>query len=135
MSLPVHPIVGPAPSLVNGSARWGVALVCAASAGVHAALVPAHFEERPALGWAFVLSVVLLAAAAVRLATESPAPPWVGAALWAVAAGYLLSRTTGLPGLVPEPEPVDVLGGLTTLAEVVAGLVTLGLPRFGKERR
>jgi hypothetical protein len=138
MSLPVHPIVGSAPTTVNGvdrTARWAVALVCAASAGVHAALVPEHFEERPALGGAFLLSVVLLAAAAVRLVTGPGAVPWVGALLWVIAAGYVVSRTAGLPVLLPEPEPADLVGVLTTLAEVIAGLATLSLPRIGKEPR
>ena len=136
MDLPRDSIVGTARSGVNESTRWFVALVCAASAGVHAALVPEHLRESPVLGWAFVLSVVLLAAAAVQVTADPDvAPRGVAAVLWAVAAGYLLSRTTGMPVLVPDPEPVDVLGVLTTLAEVAAGLAVLSLPRFGKEPR
>jgi hypothetical protein len=135
MNLPAHSIVEPGRTGVNESTRWFVALVCAASAGVHAALVPEHFAERPLLGGAFALSVVLLGAGAVRMNVDPAAAPWVAGVLMGVAGCYLLSRTTGLPLLIPHPEPVDVVGVLTTLAEVVAGLAALSLPRFGKERR
>lgn len=138
MSLSVHSIVELGPTKVNASARRLVALVCAASAGVHAGLVPAHFRESALLGAAFALSVVLLAAGAVRLRAGTGADRgalWVAAVLLGVAACYLLSRTTGLPVLAPEPESVDPLGVLTSLAEVVAAVAALSLPRIGKERR
>ena len=42
--------------------------------------------------------------------------------LVANAVAYLLSRTTGLPLLIPDPEEVDLLGVATTLAEVLAAV-------------
>jgi hypothetical protein len=133
MDLPVISIVEPGRSRVN-AVRDAAALVCAASAGVHAALVPAHLREGTLIGGAFALSVVLLAATAYRLRSTTPGPAyWVAAVLLGVAGCYLLSRTTGLPLLISEPEPVDVFGTLTSLAEVAAALAVLGLPRIRKE--
>lgn len=127
--------VDPVRAGVHGAVRDGVAIVCAASAGVHAALVPAHLHEGPLIGAAFALSVLLLAAAALRVRTSSGPAYWVAAVLLGVAACYLLSRTTGLPLLIPEPEPVDLLGTVTSLAEVAAGVAVLGLSRTRKEPR
>src|SRR3954463_6490961 len=112
MSLPVHSIVELRPTQVNASARRLVALACAASAGVHAGLVPEHFRESALLGAAFALSVVLLAAGALRLRADATGAPWVAIVLLGVAACYLLSRTTGLPVLEPEPEQLDPVGVL-----------------------
>lgn len=135
MGLSVVSIVEPGRARVNGSVRGAVALVCAASAGVHAALVPAHLREGTPIGGAFVVSVLLLAAAALWVRTTPGAAYWVAAVLLAVAGCYLLSRTTGLPPLIPEPEPIDAVGTLTSLAEVAAAVAVLGLPRIRKEHR
>ncbi|HEX5087834.1 MAG TPA: hypothetical protein VFV89_08500 [Nocardioides sp.] len=127
--------VDPGRAKVHRPVRDGVAMVCAASAGVHAALVPAHLQEGPLIGAAFGLSVLLLAAAALGVRT-SPGPAYrIAAVLLGVSGCYLLSRTTGIPLLIPEPEPVDVLGTVTSLAEVAAAVAVLGLPRTRKEPR
>jgi drug/metabolite transporter (DMT)-like permease len=120
---------------VNDALRWFAALVCASSAGVHAGLTPEHLRESVPLGLAFAVSVVVLAAGALRLRREPSGARWVALALVAVAGAYLLSRTTGLPVLVPEPEPVDTLGVLTTSAEVLAAVAVRCLPLVGKEPR
>ena len=135
MSLSVHSIVELRPTKVNASARWLVVLVCAASAGVHAGLVPEHLRESALLGAAFALSVVLLSAGALRMRADATGAPWVAVVLLGVACCYLLSRTTGLPVLEPDPEQVDPVGLLTSLAEVVAAVAALSLPRIRKERR
>jgi hypothetical protein len=112
--------------------RYLVALVAAGSAGVHAALVPEHLHESTALGGAFAVSTVALALVAVL--TRSPrhdrwAPAAAAAVLLATAAAYLLSRTTGLPGLITDPEEVDLLGVVTSSAEVVAAAAAVFLSR------
>lgn len=100
--------------------RAAVALVCAASAGVHAGLVPEHAAEEPWLGVAFAVSAVLLAVAALVVRRPGAPTGAVAVLLLGVAACYLLSRTTGIPVLVPEPERPELLGLLTTTAEVLA---------------
>ena len=48
-----------------------VVVACASSAGAHAGLVPAHLEHEPRIGGAFVVAVILLAAAAIALALRA----------------------------------------------------------------
>jgi hypothetical protein len=45
-----------------------------------------------------------------------------GALLGLTALAYALSRSTGIPWLIPDPEHLDVLGLATSAAEVVAAL-------------
>ncbi|HET7690075.1 MAG TPA: hypothetical protein VFK41_06840 [Nocardioidaceae bacterium] len=112
---------------VNVLASDIAAVVCATSAGVHAALVVPHAEESSRMAAAFALSTVALAAAAVILATRpSPAASAaVAGLLLSVAAAYFMSRTTGIPGLNHHQEPVDVLGVLVTSLEVAGAAVVL----------
>ena len=98
---------------------------CAASAGAHAGLVPAHLEHEPALGAAFAVSAVvtLALAAALALVPSSVAVASCAAlVLAALLVAYALSVTTGIPGLVDEPEAVDAIG-LATKAVEALGLV------------
>jgi hypothetical protein len=114
-----------------------LALACAISAGIHAGLTPEHFEERFAAGLGFAVSAVLLAGIAVGLA-RSPRELHVDAAivvLGGLLAAYALAITTGIPGLVPEPEAVDALALATKAIEGLGLVVALSLkgrlvPRF-----
>jgi hypothetical protein len=112
-----------------------VVLCCAISAGIHAALVPEHFEEGTGAGLGFILATVLLAALAVGLTRR----PTQAAFLAAVAAfsgqilAYALAVTTGLPLLHPEPEAVDPLALFTKAVEgvgLVAAIALLRRPAF-----
>lgn len=110
---------------VNVALRYVVVLVCAASAGVHAALVPEHLWESRTLGLAFALCAGLLALAALLLRQprhDSWAPRTAVILLSLAALTYAMSRTTGIPWLIPDPEQLDVLGLATSAAEVVAAL-------------
>jgi hypothetical protein len=110
---------------VGDIASGFAALVCAASAGIHAGLVRAHLAESRLLGLAFALDAVMLAVAALVIRNRRSsvaAASAVAVALLATALAYVLSRTTGLPVLHPETEPVDLLGVTTTLFEL-AGVV------------
>jgi hypothetical protein len=108
-------------------ARQGIAVkvviaACAASAGVHAGLVPEHLREAPRLGVAFILAVVLLLAAVVVLAVrpEDRRIARVAALLFTgLIAFWGTSRITGIPLLQPRPEPVDLVGLGTKLVEVL----------------
>jgi hypothetical protein len=97
---------------------------CAISAGIHAALVPAHLAEGAAAGVAFAVSAAVLAALAVAL-TSRPTPvvlATTAAAFAGLLVAYALAITTGLPVLHPEPEPVEGLA-LFTKAVEATGLV------------
>ena len=116
--------------LLAAKARQGIAVkvviaACAASAGAHAGLVPEHLREAPQLGIAFILASALLLAVVAALAScpEDRRIARVAALLLAgVIASWGASRVTGIPLLQPRPEPVDLVGLVTTLVEVL-GLV------------
>jgi hypothetical protein len=113
---------------VDGAAF--VAVVCAASAGVHGALVVPHASESPLLALAFVSATLALGGVAIGLAL-TPGPTISGAAaalLFAVAGAYFLSRTSGIPGLAAQPEPFDTLGTVVSLLEVAAAVVAVRQP-------
>jgi hypothetical protein len=99
-----------------------VLFACAASAGAHAGLVPAHLSSEPRLGVAFMVAVGLLTATAVALgARPRDRRTNVGAALLmaGLIGAYIASRTTGIPLLQPEPEAVDAAGIATGLVEAI----------------
>jgi hypothetical protein len=128
MNPPTHPIVWSGAGTVNEVARATAVLVCAGSAGVHLALVPEHLRESAPFGAAFLLDGLLLAVAAVLLAdpgrwarTAGPAALLLGA----TAIAYVLSRTSGIPWLAPLPEPLDGLGAVTTVCELVGAACLL----------
>jgi hypothetical protein len=109
--------------------RDGLILVCAISAGIHAALIPAHVEEGSAAGLAFALSAVVLAGAAAAL-TRSLSPVLVtgtAAVLAGLIASYAFAVTTGVPVLHPEVEPVEGLALLTKAVELVGLAAALDL--------
>jgi hypothetical protein len=97
----------------------------AISAGVHAALAPAHFHESALEGVGFVLAAALLGVSIAVLAFRpmSSAAP-IGAALVFVGllSSYELAVTTGL-------EAVDRLGLATKLVELVGLVLALDLTR------
>ena len=104
-----------------------VVLVCAVSAGIHAALVPEHFAESLGAGIGFAAATAALAAVAVAL-TLRPASgvALAGAAtvLAGLLAAYGLAITSGVPLLHPEPEAIHGLA-VTTKAIEAAGLIAV----------
>jgi hypothetical protein len=103
---------------------------CAASAGAHAGLVPAHLNGEPRLGVAFLIAVVLLVAAATTVAARSRDRRITSAAgllLAGLMLAYLGSRTTGIPVLDPEPEALDTVGIATCAVEALGFLVAFWL--------
>lgn len=114
-------------------------LTCAASAGAHAGLVPAHLNGEPRLGAAFLVAVVLLVAAAAAVVAR-PHDRRITSAAGLLLAGlllaYIASRSTGIPVLDPEPEPLDAVGIVTTAVEGVGLLIALSLIHpLGRHRR
>ncbi len=124
---PNLPLVG---ARVKVAPRHVVSGVCALSAGVHAALVPEHLLESRQLGIALAVDALLLALMA--LVVRDPrhdgwAPATAAWLLGATAGAYLLSRNTGIPGLVPHREALDPLGFVVSTAEVVAVFAAIRL--------
>lgn len=134
LSTPPWSARGTAP--VNGPARDFAAVVCASSAGVHAALVRPHLHESAALGAAFAVAAVALAVASIAVAVLDPGPAAVAAVVLLVgtAAAYLVSRTTGIPGLTVHPEPFDFLGTAVSCLELAAAAV-IGRPHIPRRSR
>lgn len=107
-----------------------VRFVCAASAGIHAALAPEHFRESVAAGMGFAASAVVLAVLAFgltlrpgnRLATTAAAIVFGG-----LLVSYVLAVTTGVPLLHPEVEPVESLALATKAIEAIGLLAAVSL--------
>jgi hypothetical protein len=101
---------------------------CAASAGAHAALVPQHLHESPALGVAFAVAVVALAIAAVALIAkpgDRRAHHAAALLLGGLIVAYALSVTAGIPWLAGDPEPVDPVALATKCVETAGALAAL----------
>jgi hypothetical protein len=108
-----------------------VILSCAISAGIHAALVPDHFEEGSGAGTGFILAAAVLGILAVVL-TRTPSNLAFGVTATVFAgliASYALATTTGFPILHPEPEAVDGLALFTKAVEAVGLVLAASLLR------
>jgi hypothetical protein len=115
-------------------ATWVVVFACAVSAGVHAGLVPAHVQDEPRLGVAFTVAVILLAASLAAL-TKWPGDRKIARAaallLAGLMAGYVATRTTGIPWLAPDPEELDGVGLATNVVEALGLAFALWLGQPG----
>jgi len=108
-----------------------VILSCAISAGIHAALVPDHFEEGAGAGVGFTVAAVVLGVLSIVL-TRAPNELAFGAAATVLAgliASYALAATSGFPILHPEPEAVDALALFTKAVEAVGLVLAASLLR------
>ena len=111
-------------------ARDAVVLVCAASAGIHGVLTPAHFAESSGAGFGFAAATAALAAAALALtlrSTSAVALVGTAALLAGLLAAYALAVTSGVPVLHPESEPVDGLAVATKAIEAFGLLAACSL--------
>jgi hypothetical protein len=114
-------------------------LLLASSAGVHAALVPVHAVQTPALGALFALSTLGLAGVALSIdrVPGRTAAACAALLLGSLLAAYTATRLVALPPFT-QREPVDVLGATTKLAEATALVLALRLfahPRTAHLRR
>jgi hypothetical protein len=117
-----------------------VVFACAASAGIHAGIVPEHLREEPRLGVAFILAVLVLLATGTAVAARPTAGPvaWIAAlVLGGLIVGYVASRATGIPVLAPDPEAIDGIGAVAVGIELlgVAGALVLAHPIRRRARR
>jgi hypothetical protein len=106
-----------------------VVLACAASAGIHGALVPGHLGEGAGPGAGFLGAAIVLGALAVALTRRPGTAPLVGAVavLAGLLASYALAVTAGVPLLHPQREPVDGLALFTKGVEAVGLLAAAHL--------
>ena len=97
-------------------------VTCAVSAGIHAALIPEHLDESAAAGGGFIAATVLLGVLVVALTRRPDSPRLVFAAaltLVGLIVSYVLATTSGMPVLMPEPEPVEGLALATKAVELL----------------
>jgi hypothetical protein len=108
--------------------RTSLLLALAASAGIHAALVPTHAEEGTTVAAMFALSAIALAAAALLVDRDPRPASYAPAALLlaTLLAVYAASRVTVVWPL-EHAEAVDALGALTKLLEAAGLLLALRL--------
>ena len=104
-------------------ARQILVLTLAASAGAHAALVPAHAAESHVVAAGFALSALALAVIALLVdRSDRPGPVVAAASLLAsLLLAYAATRVAAVWPLT-HAEPVDAIGAVTKLIEA-AGLV------------
>jgi hypothetical protein len=103
-------------------------VICAASAGVHAVLAPAHFQESASLGVGFAVAAVTLAAVAIGLESWPQSRSVVHAAavlLGGLLIAYAATRITAVPLLGDHREPIDAIGIATKLIEAVGLLLAI----------
>lgn len=103
---------------------------CAASAGIHAGIVPEHLREEPRLAVAFIITVLVLLTTGVVGAWWPSARrvAWIAAlVMGGLIIAYIASRTTGIPLLAPDPEAVDAIGIVAVCVELLGLLCALWL--------
>jgi hypothetical protein len=87
-----------------GSRRSAERRLASAAIGIagliHLVLAPSYYEKAPYLGVLFIVAAVGAAYVAVRLWRENDHRVWLlgGILAGSMALGFVLSRTTGLPG-------------------------------------
>jgi hypothetical protein len=125
LTMPRAHVLGGGQVWIDVGLRYGLTAVCAGSAGVHAALIQPHFLESGLLGLAFTGAAIALALATLAIRQprhDSWAIAAATATLCVIAVSYMLSRSTGIPLLITQPEHVDPLGTVTTGAEIAGAL-------------
>lgn len=112
-----------------GPERDILIIVCAISAGIHAALTPEHFAEGRGAGLGFLGATVLLSGLVIVLTYRptSTAVAGAGLLLAGLIASYALAVTSGLPLLHTTAEPVDGLALATKAIEAVGLLAAAHL--------
>lgn len=107
--------------------RWAAGAL-ALTGALHLILAPEYLEEQAYIGVLFILGGIAALAIAARLLNRDDGRAWaLGALISAgMAVGFILSRTTGLPGF---HESEWELSGLVTVA-LEAGFLALFTARL-----
>src|SRR4051812_46375414 len=113
--------------------RRTAAAALAATAVIHLAIVGEYLREERYIGLLFLVGAAGAIVAALRLWARRDVLAWVVGALICTGmfAGFLLSRTVGLPGFHEEEWE---LSGLVTLA-LEAGFLTLFIAALTRTRK
>ena len=124
------------PAVRSNATRLLLLLVLAASAGIHAALVPEHATESTAAGTLFALSALALTAAAIAVERSEGTTAVTLAALLlgSLIAAYAATRVAVLWPF-EHAEPIDALGALTKLLEAAGLVLAFGLLHSPAGRR
>lgn len=94
----------------------------AATGALHLILAPEYLAEQAYIGVLFILGGLVSLALALRLWSHSDAETWIASAAVAggMAVGFVLSRTTGLPGFHEGEWELSGIVSLLLEAGVVA---------------
>jgi hypothetical protein len=86
--------------------------------GIHLLLVPHYVDEEPYVGGLFILGGIAAAYVCFRLWQQSDGATWRAGAIVAagMAAGFILSRTTGIPGF--KETRIELSGVAAATAEL-----------------
>ncbi len=125
-------------SRLDSAFRWPAAALMIVTAAVHIPLIREHLEEAPYLGVLFIaLSAACILLAAAVLTMDTPVT-WSAVGLVSVLAlaGFLASRTVGLPEVGDDVGNwSDPLGYPAMVAETLAAvLATVVLTRSRRAR-
>lgn len=104
--------------------RIGAAML-AATGVLHLALVPEYLHEKTYVGLLFIAGGLIAVAVAVRLWARDDLRAWALGGLTAagMAAGFVLSRLTGLPGFHPTDWELSGIVSVLLEAAFIAALV------------
>ena len=104
---------------------------------IHLVLTPEYWGEKPYVGALFIGGAATSAWVAARLWRRDDAAAWVVGALTAagMGVGFILSRTTGLPGFHPTDwELSGIVSVLLEIGFIAAALPALRAVAGGRER-
>ena len=124
-----------ADSTTSTPTRAGLlALFVTFSAGIHAALAPAHLKEMPPLGYAFIAAAAIgcvLACALISRPDDPRIPLLAGLFCLGQIAAWALFVTVRVPGFAGTPEGIETIALVSKAAELaaVALAFSLALPR------
>jgi len=123
--------------------KWTGLLLILAVGAIHLVTAPDQFNDATYKGLLFLANAAGVAVAAIGIWRSQQWGWLLGLAISAAtAAGYVLSRTVGLPGLPADPNILEPLGiaavGCELVFLAVAGLVILrkpAAPKFERQRQ
>jgi hypothetical protein len=105
--------------------RWSAAVLLAATAGIHIALVPDHLREAPYAGVLFIALSTAALVMSILLIVRSDLVVWTmsGGLVLSALLAYIASRSIGLPSLSDDVgDWLNPLGIAALAVEVTAAL-------------